>query len=118
MREGKPCIYLLNTKVLPNKAIAVPGNHDVSVLFAFNARWSGWIDNLPSDLQEELSKQHETDIVDGTLTDLGVKRATLENFPFTAVNRLYYSPLLVNCYAQYAAWSIMESQDLLKQLRS
>jgi hypothetical protein len=55
--EGKPCSFLLNTRVIPNPHVNIPGDDDVEILFILNAPSNDWIDSLPPNTKKKVVKQ-------------------------------------------------------------
>lgn len=59
--EGRPCTFLLHTRVLPNPDISVPGNHDVDILFILCAPSDDWVNSLPQDVKcKVLNERHDS----------------------------------------------------------
>jgi hypothetical protein len=114
---GKAVCHRMTMPVLANPHVGVIGGYEVEVLFIMNAAVAEWENALPPDTKSLLKRQRRSDdLVNRVLMATSIKDADLYDFPCTPINRLNYSPLLVNMLSQLATWNILKMKDEIQSL--
>jgi hypothetical protein len=115
---NKPAVYLLETTVLKNKLINVPGGHKVAIVFVLIYASPTWISALPEETQNRIKRDNEDVEIDDNIEYLMGKPANLLNFPHTSLKYFSYSPALVNLKSNLMSWSVIQSKSLFEKLES
>jgi hypothetical protein len=115
---GKAVCHRMKMPVLANPRVGVTGGYEVEVLFIMNAAVGDWENALLKDTKALLTKERiqDHDIVRRLLMGSSVKDADLFDFPHTPINRLNYSPLLVNMLSQLATWNIVTMKEEIQSM--
>ena len=80
-----------------------------------NEGYCAWMEKIPQSLKDAIKHRDTLETIGNVMATAGIIGEDLDDFPFTHVKKLFYSPILINAYTQYAAWQIIESKDLIEE---
>jgi len=114
-RENKPAVYLLETTVLPNDLINVPGGHKVAIVFVLIYAAPSWLKALPQEVQARITHDQSIGKADDVEYKMG-KPANLLKFPYTSLKYFSYTPALVNLMSNMMTWQVVQSKPIIDKL--
>lgn len=141
--QGKPCIYLLQTRALANHHVGVPGGHHVELLFLTSDAPAPWLNALPQEVRQKLPKvtqKSDTPLIDDNeecivdsiediFNNLNEKtkevkeimrvlfhRSNLKDFPSPLTTSLDFSVELVSLLTNLMTWQVLESKSFFDEL--